>query len=65
MSAVHGSEADDIAIFIGPEGGISQQEMELLVQNGWISVSLGKRILRTENAGFAAAALVLAALGRI
>ena len=65
MSAVHGSEADDIAIFIGPEGGISEQEMELLVQNGWISVSLGKRILRTENAGFAAAALVLAALGRI
>ena len=38
-----------IAILIGPEGGISEKEIELLSENGAITVSLGKRILRTET----------------
>jgi len=62
-SAVLGSDAEDIAIFIGPEGGIDPKEIDKLKQNGWQTVSLGKRILRTENAGFAAAVLTLGLRG--
>lgn len=38
-----------IAIIIGPEGGISEEEVQLLKESGAISISLGKRILRTET----------------
>ena len=40
-----------IAFFIGPEGGISEPELELLRRHGLPAVSLGRRILRTETAG--------------
>ena len=40
----------NIAIIIGPEGGISEKEIEFLKEIGVKSVSLGKRILRTETA---------------
>lgn len=39
-----------IAIIIGPEGGIEQEEIETFMQYGAKVVSLGKRILRTETA---------------
>ena len=57
------TDKKDVAIFIGPEGGIDKKELDRLKMNGWQSVSLGKRILRTENAGFAAAVLVLGIRG--
>ncbi len=38
-----------IAVIIGPEGGISEEEYEALKANGAISITLGKRILRTET----------------
>lgn len=41
----------NIAIVIGPEGGISEKEIEILQGKGAKFVSLGKRILRTETAG--------------
>ena len=41
----------NIAIVIGPEGGISEKEIELLKEKGAKFVSLGRRILRTETAG--------------
>lgn len=41
----------NIAIVIGPEGGISEKEIEILKNMGAVFVSLGKRILRTETAG--------------
>ncbi len=41
----------NIAIVIGPEGGISSKELEILKNMGAVFVSLGKRILRTETAG--------------
>ena len=37
-----------IAVFIGPEGGLDLGEVERLVQSGAHSITLGKRILRTE-----------------
>lgn len=42
----------DIAIFIGPEGGFEDKEIELCIEKGIRPITLGKRILRTETAGF-------------
>ena len=39
-----------IAVIIGPEGGIDEKEIESCIKNKVISVTLGKRILRTETA---------------
>lgn len=41
---------DRILVVIGPEGGISPAEEELLATNGFIKTSLGKFILRVETA---------------
>ena len=40
-----------VGIFIGPEGGFEDEEVELARENGAEIVTLGKRILRTETAG--------------
>ena len=37
---------------IGPEGGFSEEEVALAKENGVLPITLGKRILRTETAGF-------------
>lgn len=42
-----------IGIFIGPEGGFDEQEIELAKSHGMCPITLGKRILRTETAGMA------------
>lgn len=42
-----------IGIFIGPEGGFEESEIQYAMDNGVKPVSLGKRILRTETAGLA------------
>lgn len=43
----------DIAIFIGPEGGFEDDEIMLVTDKGGKTITLGKRILRTETAGLA------------
>ena len=43
---------EDIAIFIGPEGGFEESEIQTALENGIEPITLGKRILRTETAGF-------------
>ena len=40
----------NIIILIGPEGGISDKEVDILNKNNFLPVSLGPRILRTEVA---------------
>ncbi|MBQ3583587.1 MAG: 16S rRNA (uracil(1498)-N(3))-methyltransferase [Lachnospiraceae bacterium] len=40
-----------IGIFIGPEGGFEEEEVDFAVENKVERISLGKRILRTETAG--------------
>lgn len=44
-------QGKDIGIFIGPEGGFDESEVELAEGAGIKKISLGKRILRTETAG--------------
>ena len=52
-------EKYNIAIVIGPEGGISENEITLLGEKKARFVSLGKRILRTETAGIVMASNIL------
>ena len=40
-----------VGIFIGPEGGFDEQEIEAAMNSGVEPVTLGRRILRTETAG--------------
>ena len=47
-----------IGIFIGPEGGISEDELELAINTGAKPISLGNRILRTETAGLALVSVI-------
>ena len=42
----------EIAVFIGPEGGFEESEIQMAVEAGIEPVTLGRRILRTETAGF-------------
>lgn len=54
-----------IGIFIGPEGGFEEAEVDLALENNVQPVTLGKRILRTETAGMTLlAALMLQLEGR-
>jgi RNA methyltransferase, rsmE family len=43
----------NIAVFIGPEGGFEESEVERIKNSGFEVITLGKRILRTETAGLA------------
>lgn len=52
-----------IALLIGPEGGFSQAEVEQAQAVGFLPVSLGPRILRTETAAIVAATLAQSYLG--
>lgn len=47
-----------IGIFIGPEGGIAEDELELARKCGAEPISLGNRILRTETAGLALVSVI-------
>ena len=42
-----------VGIFIGPEGGFEEKEIETAIEGGAKPITLGRRILRTETAGLA------------
>ncbi len=48
----------EFVLVIGPEGGFSAGEIELARQAGFLSVSLGKRVLRVETASLAILAII-------
>lgn len=54
-----------VAVVIGPEGGLSEHEIELLEQAGALTATLGPRILRTETAGLTTLACLLFATGNL
>jgi len=55
--------AGDITLLCGPEGGLSQKEIEYSLTCGYLQVSVGPRILRTETAAVAAIAVCQALQG--
>lgn len=57
--------AKTVAFMIGPEGGYDLSEVEYLHEMGIPTVTLGRRILRTETAGEAVLAMIMYELGDI
>ena len=55
-------EKGSIGIFVGPEGGFTEEEVVQVVENGAECLSLGKRILRTETAGLAMLSMLMLAI---
>jgi len=49
---------ESVAVLVGPEGGLTGEEAEMAQAYGFIPVALGPRILRTETAGVAIAAVL-------
>ena len=53
-----GISGDSVSVLIGPEGGLSPDEIKQMTAKGVTGVSLGPRIFRTETAGPAAIAVL-------
>ncbi len=51
-------EVKSVVILIGPEGGFSRNESEMAVEKGFVPVSLGELILRTETAPLVALSIL-------
>jgi 16S rRNA (uracil1498-N3)-methyltransferase len=56
------SDCQSIGIFIGPEGGFEETEIAQAQANGLHTVTLGRRILRTETAGLAVLSMLVLTL---
>ena len=54
-----------LGIVIGPEGGIEPDEVSRLQSAGFVPITLGKRILRTETAGLAAVSSFMGLYGEM
>jgi 16S rRNA (uracil1498-N3)-methyltransferase len=52
-----------VALLVGPEGGFADEEVDAARAAGFLPISLGPRILRTETAAIAGAALLQGLLG--
>lgn len=52
-----------VVLLIGPEGGLSDQEVSLAVEQGFLALNLGPRVLRTETAAVAAMAALQGLFG--
>ncbi len=55
--------AGEIALLVGPEAGLADEEQAMVQHCGFVAVSLGPRVLRTETAGLAALAAMQALWG--
>ncbi len=60
-----GEEAPPLALLVGPEGGLTDDEVRTLVAQGWQTVTLGRRILRAETAAVAGIAVLMARSGEL
>jgi 16S rRNA (uracil1498-N3)-methyltransferase len=56
--------AGEIVVVVGPEGGVSDDELAAMTRAGALAVRLGPEVLRTSTAGVAAVAVLSARLGR-
>ena len=64
LVAIEVPNAGRIVVVVGPEGGLSPEEIEAFVAAGAVSVRLGTEVLRTSTAGVAAVAALLARTSR-
>lgn len=54
-----GHDATSVLVIIGPEGGLTEKEVEAAKSAGAVSVSLGRRVLRTDTAAIATCATIM------
>lgn len=52
------NDVKKVLFVIGPEGGLTKQEEKLLIDNSFLPISLGKRILRVETATIYVASII-------
>jgi len=64
LSGVTVPSAGDVVLVVGPEGGISADELQTFESAGAAAYRLGPTVLRTSTAGVAAAAVLLVRAGR-
>lgn len=53
---------NSVGVFIGPEGGFAEEEVEQAKEIGAKPITLGRRILRTETAGMALMSVLMFAM---
>jgi 16S rRNA (uracil1498-N3)-methyltransferase len=63
VTAARAASPRPIALLIGPEGGLAENERQFAQQNGFIACRMGPRVMRTETAGLAALAILQAVAG--
>lgn len=63
LSEINFEKNSRVVLLIGPEGGLSDEEIHCATQNGFLSLSLGPRILRTETAAVAAISVLQCVAG--
>ena len=65
LSKLITSDDTDIGMFVGSEGGFSEEEAAFLVENGVVPATLGMRILRCETAPLCGMSVILSLTGDI
>lgn len=64
LSTIPLADPSEIVLVVGPEGGISPEELAAFQEAGATTVRLGPNVLRTSTAGVAAASVLMARTGR-
>lgn len=64
LGAIAVPDVGDILVVVGPEGGLTEEEVGLFAAEGAVAVRLGGEVLRTSTAGVAAVAALLSRTGR-
>lgn len=64
-TVIRRDQPGSVFFMIGPEGGLSDEEVEIARQHGFRSVTLGRQILRAETATMAAGAILQFLLGNM
>jgi len=60
-----GAEGRSVVLLIGPEGGFTEEERAVVIEEGFTACTLGPRVLRAETAAITAVALLQHRLGDI
>ncbi|MEA2662159.1 MAG: rRNA (uracil1498-N3)-methyltransferase [Chloroflexota bacterium] len=60
----HGNRSGDVGLVVGPEGGLTAEEIAVARGHGAAIASLGRRVLRAETAAIAAVAMLVGARER-
>lgn len=65
LSKIIDKNIKSVSIYIGPEGGFEESEVELIKNSGGVVATLGKRILRTQTAPIAALTAIMLLTGNL